>query len=209
MTLKEKQKPKQKQKIVLASHNQGKIKEISAYLNSPEINLYSQSEFSVPECAETGLSFVENALLKARHASRISGLPAIADDSGLVVYALGGKPGIYSARYAGEKASSKENNEKLLKELAGVKDRAAEFYCVMVYLRDANDPCPIIAEGCWKGEILESMDSDASNGFGYDPVFFDLNYQQSAAHLSLDQKNQVSHRGQAMKELRQKMGNIF
>ena len=186
------------QKIVLATGNRGKVKELSAMLNGLSIEVLPQSEFNVSDVAETGTTFVENAIIKARHAARITGLPAIADDSGLAVDALGGAPGVYSARYAGDNANDKNNIEKLLQALDGVapEQRQARFLCVLVYMAHADDPTPIICQGEWHGTITTQVLGD--NGFGYDPVFWLSEQHCSSAQLSPTQKNQLSHRGKAL-----------
>ncbi|MBS4052908.1 MAG: RdgB/HAM1 family non-canonical purine NTP pyrophosphatase [Methylomonas sp.] len=185
--------------IVLASGNPGKIREIQAILQND--NILPQSQFNVAEAAETGSTFVENAIIKARNAALHCQLPAIADDSGLVVDALQGAPGVISARYAGAGASDQANLEKLLLEMRHIPagQRAARFICVMVYLRHAGDPTPIIAQGVWEGRILEA--AVGGNGFGYDPVFWVETYQCSSAQLSPEVKNGLSHRGQALRTL--------
>ncbi len=185
-------------RIVIASGNRGKLAEFARLLAHWDCDAVPQSEFAVPEVAETGDSFVENALLKAHAAAQYSGLPAIADDSGLVVDALGGAPGIYSARYAGEDASDADNNRKLLAALDGVPEqqRSARFHCALVYLRHWQDPNPVICQAQWEGRILEEPAGDA--GFGYDPLFFAPAEGMSAAQLDPETKNRVSHRGQAM-----------
>ena len=185
-------------KIVIASGNKGKIKEIKASLKGFRVELVSQVDLKLTEAVEDGLSFVENALIKARSASRQSGLSAIADDSGIVVPSLGGAPGIYSARYAGELASSQDNMAKLLGQLEGKSDsqRRAYFYCALVYVDAENDPTPLIAEGLWQGIIAK--EKSGKGGFGYDPVFFLPSLQRCAAELSLEEKNQMSHRGLAL-----------
>lgn len=187
------------QQIVLASGNAGKIREIQALLADHAI--VPQSAFNVAECEETGVTFVENAILKARNAARQSGLPAIADDSGLVVDALNGAPGVFSARYAGAGASDRDNNEKLLRELQGVPDerRSARFICVMVFMEHAEDPCPVIAQGAWEGRILTRAVGE--NGFGYDPVFWVPERNCASAELAPAVKNSLSHRGKALKDL--------
>ncbi len=188
-------------RAVLASGNAGKLREFKRLLADAHIEVEPQSGFDVPEAEETGLSFVENAILKARNAARHSGLPAIADDSGLEVDALNGAPGIYSARYAGPGCSDADNNQKLLRELSGVKeeDRSARFQCVIVYLRHAEDPTPLICQGTWEGRILNAEQGD--NGFGYDPLFFVPDTGCSSAELDPDTKNRLSHRGQALRQL--------
>ena len=189
------------EKIVLASNNAGKVREINQLLASRQIQVLPQSEFEVPEAEETGLSFVENAILKARNAARHSGLAAIADDSGIEVDALRGAPGIYSARFAGAGASDVANLEKLLEELEGVPEaeRGARFQCLMVYMRHAEDPTPIICQGTWEGVIASSPAGD--NGFGYDPVFWVPSQGCTAAQLPAAVKNGLSHRGQALQKL--------
>lgn len=187
--------------IVLASNNIGKLREITQLLAHSPFSVTPQSDFAVDEVDETGLSFVENALLKARHAAEISGHPAIADDSGLAVDALDGAPGIYSARYAGSNASDSENVAKLLHELEQVpdEDRTARFHCAMVYLHHAMDPTPKICQGSWEGRIL--FTPRGTNGFGYDPVFYVPDRNCSAAELPAEVKNAISHRGQALTQL--------
>lgn len=187
--------------MVLASGNPGKIAEINALLADTGIGVRSQADFAVPEVPETGLTFVENALQKARHAARASGLAAIADDSGLEVDALRGAPGIYSARYAGPGASDADNVAKLLAAMAEVPppQRTARFQCLMVALRHAEDPTPIICQGTWEGWILEAPRGE--RGFGYDPVFFVPTQGLTAAELAPEVKNALSHRGQALRQL--------
>ncbi|KKN48884.1 hypothetical protein LCGC14_0648230 [marine sediment metagenome] len=186
-------------KIVLATGNKGKLREFTQLLSPLKIEIISQAELSVVEAEETGLSFVENAILKARNACEQTGLPAIADDSGLEVDALQGAPGIYSSRYAGENASDQDNIDKLLLELKDVpeSERSARFQCVVVFMRHANDPTPLICHGTWHGRILTEQVGD--DGFGYDPVFFVAETDSSAAELSSEQKHAISHRGQAMR----------
>lgn len=186
-------------KIVLASGNPGKIREIQAILT--EHPIVPQSAFNVVDVEETGTTFVENAILKARNASLHCKLPAIADDSGLVVDALDGAPGVISARYAGVGASDQDNLNKLLRELEGVPDelRTARFICVMVFMAHANDPCPVIAQGIWEGRILDHAVGE--NGFGYDPVFWVPEQNCASAELPAEVKNSLSHRGQALKAL--------
>ena len=185
--------------IVLATGNQGKLREFAQLLTPLSIEVVTQSELGVNEVAETGLSFVENAILKARNACAQTGLPAIADDSGLEVDALLGAPGIYSSRYAGENASDADNIEALLTALQDIPDteRQARFQCVLVFMRHADDPTPLICQGTWHGQILTEPSGDG--GFGYDPVFFVAETDCSAAELSAQQKHAVSHRGQAMR----------
>jgi len=187
--------------IVLASGNPGKVREINQLLADLGLQAHPQSEFGVADIEETGLTFVENALIKARNAARHTGLPAIADDSGIEVDALQGAPGIYSARYAGAGASDRANLEKLLNELREVPEagRSARFQCLMVYLRHADDPTPIICQGTWEGRIL--FEPRGANGFGYDPVFFVPTHGCSSAELEPGVKNALSHRGQAMRKL--------
>lgn len=189
------------QKLVLASGNKGKLKEFGEVLAPLGFEVLPQSEFNVPEVDETGLTFVENALLKAREASRISGLPALADDSGIEVDALNGAPGIYSARFSGEGATDAENNTKLLAELNGLPkaERTARYWCVLVYLRHADDPTPIIAQGSWEGRVLDAPEGDG--GFGYDPLFWLDELQATAASLAPEEKNKLSHRGKATLDL--------
>ncbi|MEN8259031.1 MAG: RdgB/HAM1 family non-canonical purine NTP pyrophosphatase [Pseudomonadota bacterium] len=190
--------------IVLASENPGKIDEIQAILKDHAI--VPQSDFNVPEAQETGLTFVENAIIKARNAARFSGLPAIADDSGLAVDALDGAPGIYSARYAGPGSSDRANLEKLLAMLADVPDdqREGRFICVIVFMRHENDPCPVIAQGVWEGRILR--EARGTNGFGYDPVFFAPEQGCASAELPPKLKNRLSHRAKALCALTDQLG---
>ena len=187
-----------KQQIVLATGNKGKVKELSVMLSGLNIEILPQSEFQVSEVAETGSTFVENAIIKARHAARITGLPAIADDSGLAVDALGGAPGVYSARYAGEDANDQSNIQKLLLALYGIapEQRQARFLCVLVYMAHADDPTPIICQGEWHGTI--TTQTIGENGFGYDPIFWVHEQNCSSAQLTPAQKNQLSHRGKAL-----------
>ena len=193
-------------RIVLASGNSGKAREISEILANYRIEVLPQSAFNVIEVEETGLTFVENALLKARNAATHSGLPAIADDSGLEVDALHGAPGIYSARYAGDDASDSDNIAKLLAALTGAEgaQRTARFQCLMVYMEHANDPTPIICQGTWEGRIL--FEPRGTQGFGYDPVFFVRTHNCSAAELPPVVKNNLSHRGQALRQLLTALG---
>jgi len=189
------------QKIVLATGNKGKLNEFQQMLAHLDIEIVPQSHFTIESAEETGLSFVENAILKARHASRLSGLPAIADDSGLAVDSLGGAPGIYSARYAGDNASDNDNNAKLLAALSDIPegDRGAQFICALALVRHADDPVPVICQGQWRGRILFAPQGD--NGFGYDPLFWVDSEQCSSAQLSKENKNRLSHRGKAMAAL--------
>lgn len=191
--------------IVFASSNAGKTLELQTLLQPFNITIIPQTTLNVPEIPETASTFIENALIKARHASQMTGLPAIADDSGLQVHALGGMPGIYSARYSGENATSQENIKKLLEELANTptEKRQARFYCVLVYMLHPTDPTPLICEGTWEGLILQKQ--IGSDGFGYDPIFWDPIKNMSAAQLSITEKNQCSHRGYALKLLANKL----
>ncbi|MFZ5594728.1 MAG: XTP/dITP diphosphatase [Pseudomonadota bacterium] len=188
-------------RIILASNNAGKAREIGEMLAGHGIEVLPQSAFGVPEIEETGLSFVENAILKARNAAEHTGLPAIADDSGLEVDALNGAPGIYSARYAGPEATDQDNLEKLLAVLAEVpaEQRTARFQCVMVYMSHASDPTPVICQGTWEGSLLTVP--QGTNGFGYDPIFLVPRRNRSAAELPADVKNRLSHRGQALRKM--------
>lgn len=193
-------------KLVLASNNAKKMKELNALLAPLGFEVIPQGQLGIPEAEEPHCTFVENALAKARHAAAHSGLPALADDSGLCVAALGGAPGVYSARYAGEPKSDARNNEKLLADLAGQTDRRAHFACVLVLVRSADDPQPIIAEGEWHGEILATQ--RGAEGFGYDPLFYVPTHCQTAAELDADIKNRLSHRGQAMQKLIVRLPNL-
>ncbi|MFD1122652.1 RdgB/HAM1 family non-canonical purine NTP pyrophosphatase [Methylophilus flavus] len=194
-------------KLVIASGNKGKVREIAHVLAPLNIEIVSQSEFNVPECPEPYETFVENALAKARHASQHTGLPALADDSGLCVNALQGAPGVISARYAGPQPSGslltqdERNNDKLLTVMSRESDRRAYFYSVLVLVRSPNDPQPIIADGVWLGEILREF--RGSEGFGYDPLFMDLETRKTVAELPLEVKSKMSHRGQALVKLLQ------
>lgn len=195
------------QKIVLATGNAGKLKELRALLADQPFDIVSQKDLGITDADETGLSFVENALLKARHASRISGMPALADDSGLCVDVLGGAPGIYSARYAGPGASDADNNRKLLETLLPLRAQSpltARFVCVLVLVRHADDPLPLICQGEWEGEILAQPRGE--QGFGYDPLFFVPSDNMSSAELPRERKNALSHRGQALQQLKAKAG---
>lgn len=189
------------ERIVLASNNPGKVREINQLLAQQEIQIIPQAEFDIPEIEETGLTFVENAILKARNASQHSGLPAIADDSGIEVDALKGAPGIYSARYAGAGASDQANLDKLLADLQEIPEaeRSGRFQCLLVYLRHPHDPTPIICQGTWEGRIL--FEARGENGFGYDPIFYVPEYDCSSAELEPAVKNRLSHRGQALQLL--------
>ncbi len=192
-------------KIVLASDNQGKLKELQDVLSDQEFEFIPQGTFGVANPEETGLSFIENAILKARHASKSTDLPALADDSGLCVKALGGAPGIFSARYAGEACDTQENISKLLQAIQSIKgeDRAAFYYCAIAFVRHASDPTPLVATGQWFGRILEGPEGE--QGFGYDPIFFIPHLNSTAAQLSRDNKNDISHRAKALKEMCEKL----
>ncbi|MCP3655149.1 RdgB/HAM1 family non-canonical purine NTP pyrophosphatase [Herbaspirillum sp.] len=192
-----------KQKIVMASNNAGKLKEFASLLGDIGLDVRPQGEFDVPEAEEPFGTFVENALAKARHAARLTGLPALADDSGVCVNALGGAPGVYSARYAGEPKSDASNNAKLIADLAAHADKSAYYYCVLVYVRHADDPQPVIADGVWKGEIIDQP--RGQGGFGYDPYFLLPSLGKTAAELTAAEKNAVSHRGQALRALVEKL----
>jgi len=184
---------------LLASNNDGKRKEFAALLEPIGISLISQGELAIPEAPEPYLTFLENALAKARHAARLSGLPSLADDSGLCVDALGGAPGVHSARYAGEPKSDARNNALLLERMAGIADRRAAFVCTLVLVRHAEDPDPIVAQGRWPGNIVQQP--SGSGGFGYDPLFWINELSCTSADLSSQQKNSLSHRAQAMRRL--------
>ncbi|ARD21639.1 MULTISPECIES: RdgB/HAM1 family non-canonical purine NTP pyrophosphatase [Shewanella] len=184
------------QQIVLASGNKGKLKEFDQMLAKFNIQVLPQNQFNVPEVAETGTTFIENAIIKARHAAEVTGKPAIADDSGLEVDALQGAPGIYSARYGGENATEKDRYLKLLNALEGQSNRNARFQCVLVYMRHAKDPTPIVCQAAWEGQI--SIAPQGEQGHGYDPVFIPHGFDCSAAELTSEQKNQLSHRGLAL-----------
>ncbi len=188
-------------RVVLASNNKGKVREIQALLAALDVEILPQAQFDTPEIEETGLTFVENAILKARNAAQHAGLPAIADDSGIEVDALNGAPGIYSARYAGVGASDAQNLQKLLSDLRDVPEatRTARFRALVVYMRHALDPTPIICQGTWEGRIL--LAPKGENGFGYDPVFFVPTHGCAAAELDAATKNSLSHRGQALRQL--------
>jgi len=190
------------QRVVLASGNKGKVREINQILAGCGFEVIPQTELGVEEVEETGLTFVENAILKARAAAEQTGLPAIADDSGLEVDYLKGAPGIYSARYAGVGASDEENLQKLLAAMEGVEEaeRTARFQCLMVFMRHAGDPTPIICQGHWEGSIITAPQGE--NGFGYDPVFWVPEHQCSAAELGSELKNSLSHRGKALQQLK-------
>lgn len=187
------------EKLVIASNNQGKLREINALLAPLSIEVIPQSVFNAGEIDEPHVTFVENALAKARHASRCSGLPALADDSGICVSALNGSPGVNSARYAGEPKSDERNNLKLIETLKNNSDRRAYYYCVIVLVRHADDPQPIIVDGSWYGEIIDQPRGEG--GFGYDPYFFVPEFGKTSAELSAEQKNLISHRGKALAHL--------
>ena len=195
-------------KLVLASGNAGKLAELRDLLGDADVELHAQSEFGVTDADETGLSFIENAILKARHASRATGLPALGDDSGLCVDALHGAPGLYSARYAGVHGDSEANIDKLLANLKGVADadRGARFVCVLALVRHADDPMPLVAEGTWDGRILRER--RGTNGFGYDPVFFSPAHGCGAAELPAATKARDSHRGKALAILRERISAL-
>ncbi|MEO8133751.1 MAG: RdgB/HAM1 family non-canonical purine NTP pyrophosphatase [Betaproteobacteria bacterium] len=186
-------------RLVLASNNAGKLREFRRLLEPLGIAVIPQSELGIPEAEEPHQTFVENALVKARHASALAGLPALADDSGICVDALAGAPGVLSARYAGEPKSDARNNARLVADLAGVANRNAHYYCVLVLARHAGDPEPMIEEGIWDGIVIDAP--RGTGGFGYDPHFLDPRFGQTGAELPLEQKNEVSHRGQAMRSL--------
>lgn len=192
-------------KIVLATGNPGKVKELQSLLTPFSIEVIPQSDFDVPEVPETGTTFVENAIIKARNAAKHTGLPAIADDSGLAVDALNGRPGVYSARYAGPEATDSDNIDKLLLAMTSVPEeqRTARFNCVLVLMRHADDPTPMISHGKWEGRILTQKQGDG--GFGYDPVFWVEEKQCSSAELSKTEKNALSHRGKALQQLIQQL----
>lgn len=191
------------QRLILASNNAGKLKEFAELLGPIGFELHPQGEFDVPEADEPFGTFVENALQKARHAARLTGLPALADDSGVCVNALGGAPGVISARYAGAPKSDARNSAKLIADLAGHADKSAYYYCVLVYVRHADDPQPVIADGVWRGQIIDTPRGD--NGFGYDPYFLLPALGKTAAELAAHEKNAISHRGQALRLLVEKL----
>jgi len=186
-------------KLVIASNNPGKLREIGEILAPLGMEVIPQSEFGVPEAEEPHATFIENALAKARHAARLTGLPALADDSGICVDALGGAPGVISAHFAGEPRSDVRNNRKLLEMLEAGEDRRAHYYCVLLLMRHGDDPQPLVAEGEWRGEILR--EPRGSGGFGYDPLFLDPALGKTGAELTPEQKNRVSHRGKALAAL--------
>jgi len=186
-------------KVVIASGNKGKLREIGEILAPLGIEAVAQSAYAVPECPEPHVTFVENCLAKARHASAHTGLPALADDSGICVDALNGAPGVYSARFAGDPKSDERNDRKLIETLRGEANRKAHYYCIMVYVRYPDDPQPIIAEGAWHGEIIDTPRGEG--GFGFDPYFLVPDFGRTGAELSAEEKNGVSHRGQALRVL--------
>ena len=189
------------QTLVLASGNAGKLREFNDLLGTLGFDVKAQSVYNVPEAIEDGLSFVENAIIKARNACEVSGLPALADDSGIEVDALNGAPGIYSARYAGPDANDSNNNAALLKALENTPKgkRSARYQCVLVFMRHAQDPTPLICQGSWEGEIL--VEPEGNGGFGYDPIFWVPSHNMAAAQLDKNEKNKISHRGKALKLL--------
>ena len=188
--------------VVLASNNVGKCAEFSSLLAPLGFEVRKQSDLGISEAEEPHATFLENALAKARHVAQLSGLPALSDDSGVCVPALGGAPGVHSARYAGEPKSDARNNQKLIHDLSAHEDKSAYYYCVLVYLRHAQDPQPVIAEGRWDGEIIATPRGE--NGFGYDPHFWIAALNKTAAELSAEEKNHLSHRGQALRVLIEK-----
>ncbi len=195
-------------KIVMASNNAGKLKEFSALFDHYQVRLIAQGELDVPECPEPFLTFVENALAKARHASAHTGLPALADDSGICATALNGAPGIYSARYAGEQPKSDAaNNLKLSQALAAHANKEVWYACVLVLVRHAEDPLPLIAQGMWRGEFV--AEAQGEHGFGYDPHFYLADAGQTAAQMAPEHKNKISHRGQAMAILMQQLDALY
>lgn len=191
------------QRLILASNNAGKLKEFNQLLSALGFSVHPQGQFNVPEADEPHPTFVENALEKARHAARLTGLPALADDSGICVNALRGAPGVLSARYAGEPKSDARNNAKLILDLAAQADKSAYYYCVLVYVRHADDPQPVIVDGRWNGEIV--AEARGQGGFGYDPHFWLPALGKCAAELAPDEKNALSHRGQALRALVEKL----
>ena len=192
-------------KLVLASSNPGKLRELSALLDNTDYQIIPQADFNVPDVAETGTTFVENAIIKARHAAQYTGYAALADDSGIVVDALNGEPGVYSARFAGANATDDANNALLVEKLRSIPEalRIARYRAVIVYLRNAADPSPIICEGNWEGMIV--LEAKGSGGFGYDPYFYLPEYGCTSAELSADEKNRISHRGQALRLLLERL----
>jgi len=193
--------------LVLASNNPGKIREISAILAPLAIEVIPQAQLNIPEADEPHGTFIENALAKARHAAAASGLPALADDSGICVDALDGAPGVYSARFAGDPKSDERNNQRLLELLAHSDNRTARYYCVIVVLRHVDDPQPLIAEGEWHGEVLRAP--RGTGGFGYDPLFLDPTIGLTGAELPMEKKNRISHRGKALTLLAERLGSFL
>ncbi|WP_287876590.1 RdgB/HAM1 family non-canonical purine NTP pyrophosphatase [Aquitalea sp.] len=193
-------------KLVLASNNAGKLREFSALLAPLGVTVIPQGQLNVPECPEPHYTFLENALEKARHASHVTGLPALADDSGICVEALGGKPGVLSARYAGEPKSDERNNAKLIEKLQGKENRRAWYYCVLVLVRHADDPQPLVADGMWLGEVQDTAAGEG--GFGYDPYFYLPEFGCTVAQLAAEDKNRVSHRGKAMQAMLSKLREL-
>lgn len=198
---------KQTKQIILASGNAGKLKEFNAAFTGLNIELIPQPKTVEYEVAETGTTFVENAIIKARHASYLSGMPALADDSGLIVPALNGQPGVRSARYAGELANSLDNLNLLLENMSEIEDKSAHFYCCLVFMRHHLDPDPLIAKGLWQGQIAAA--SSGANGFGYDPIFYVPTQQCTAAELAHELKKAISHRGKAIEAMRPLLSNEF
>jgi XTP/dITP diphosphohydrolase len=199
-----------KNKVILASGNQGKLHELQEILSDLPFELVPQPKTSEYEVEETGTTFIENAIIKARHAAKLSGMPAIADDSGLVIQALKGEPGIKTARYAGIDCTPQDNMDLILeklKHLAGKKDRKATFVCALVYMRSANDPLPVIAVGQWHGAITRKKHGEA--GFGYDPIFWDFKHKMTAAQMPKALKTRLSHRGKACRKLEQKLKKVI
>ena len=194
-------------KIVLATGNQGKVREFTSLFADYGVEVIAQKELGVSDVPETGTTFIENAIIKARHAASVTGLPAIADDSGLVVNALNGAPGIYSARYAGDNATDSDNIDKLLLDLSDQDDRTAHFFCTLVFMRHAGDPVPLISQGKWQGNLLRSR--QGNSGFGYDPIFYVPSHQCAAAELDKSEKNKISHRGRALSLLLTSMRETF
>ncbi len=193
------------QKLVIASGNQGKLRELAALLEPLNFEVHTQAEFNVPDVPETGTTFVENAIIKARHAAEVTGLPAVADDSGIEVDALDGAPGVYSARFSGADATDEKNNALLVEKLRDVPEdeRTARYRAVIVYMKHAKDPSPIICEGSWEGRIV--LEPQGAGGFGYDPYFFVPTHGCTSAELSPEEKNKLSHRGQALRQLVEKL----
>lgn len=190
-------------KLIIASNNPGKLREFQHMLAPLGIEVLTQAELGISEAEEPHVTFIENALAKARHVSLMSGLPALADDSGICVSTLGGAPGVFSARFAGEPKSDQRNNQKLLLDMQGVTDRRAHYYCVLVLVRHADDPQPVIAEGEWHGEIAQAARGEG--GFGYDPLFWLPELNKMSSELTRDEKHEISHRGKAMRVLLQRL----